>query len=60
MINIYYIFIICINCIVFYCLMGLFGVWIRIVIIICGKFIVFDCENDSGIFEDMDLSILDI
>lgn len=40
--------------------MGLFDIWIKIVIIICGKFIVFDSENDSGIFGDMDLSILDI
>lgn len=40
--------------------MGLFDIWIKIVIIICGKFIVFDSENDSGIFGDMDFSILGI
>lgn len=40
--------------------MGLFDIWIKIVIIICGKFIGFDSENDSGIFGDMDLSILGI
>lgn len=40
--------------------MGSFGVRTRIVIITCGKPTAFDCENDSGIFEDTDLSIPDI